>query len=52
MVLPFVRELFADVEKTDALARAATDLKTGSGASAGRIGVSGLTPTAKTLNLA
>jgi len=52
MVLPFVRELFADVEKTDALARAATDLKTGSGASAGRIGVSGLTPAAKSLYLA
>jgi transcription-repair coupling factor (superfamily II helicase) len=51
MVLPFVRELFADVEKTDALARAASHLKTGSGAGAGRMGVSGLTPTAKSLYL-
>jgi len=45
MVLPFVRELFADVEKIESLARAATHLKTG----AGRIGVSGLTSTAKSL---
>ena len=62
MVLPFVRELFADVEKIDALARAAAQLhsgrpksgssessETGSEAGAGRICVSGLTPTAKSL---
>ena len=48
MVLPFVRELFADVEKIEALARAATHLKSG----AGRIRVSGLTPTAKSLYMA
>ncbi len=48
MVLPFVRELFADVEKSPELARAASLLKTG----AGRICVSGLTPTAKALYLA
>src|SRR5512142_1257387 len=47
MVLPFVRELFADVEKLAALARAASHLKSG----AGRISVSGLTPTAKALAL-
>ncbi len=47
MVLPFVRELFADVEKLPALARAASHLKSG----AGRISVSGLTPTAKALAL-
>ncbi|MGH6630249.1 MAG: hypothetical protein ACREB3_11010, partial [Burkholderiales bacterium] len=45
MILPFVRQLFADVEKTPAVARAVTHLKTG----AGRIRVSGLTPTAKAL---
>ncbi|MFZ3210145.1 MAG: transcription-repair coupling factor [Terriglobales bacterium] len=48
MVLPFVRELFADVERIEALARAATHLKSG----AGRIRVSGLTPTAKSLYMA
>ena len=48
MVLPFVRELFADVEKTAAFARLVPHLKTG----AGRMGVSGLTPTAKSLYLA
>jgi len=48
MVLPFVRELFADVEKIQALARAATHLKAG----AGRIRVSGLTPSAKSLYVA
>ena len=48
MVLPFVRELFADVEKTAAFARLVPHLKTG----AGRISVSGLTPTAKSLCLA
>jgi transcription-repair coupling factor (superfamily II helicase) len=45
MVLPFVRDLFADVEKSPAFARAASLLKTG----AGRISVSGVTPTAKAL---
>jgi len=62
MVLPFVRELFADVGKIDALARAVVDLhpskpkpglpgtpETGSGAGAGRIRVSGLTSTTKSL---
>ncbi|MGO9210259.1 MAG: transcription-repair coupling factor, partial [Terriglobales bacterium] len=48
MVLPFVRELFADVEKIQALARAATHLKAG----AGRIRVSGLTSSAKSLYVA
>lgn len=48
MVLPFVRELLADVEKTAAFARAVPHLKTG----AGRMGVSGLTSTAKSLYLA
>ncbi len=43
MILPFVRQMFADVEKTPAVARAVAHLKTG----AGRIRVSGLTPTAK-----
>jgi transcription-repair coupling factor (superfamily II helicase) len=45
MVLPFVREIFADVEKIPAFARAATHLKSG----AGRTRVSGLTPSAKAL---
>ena len=45
MILPFVRELFADVEKSPAFARAITHTKGG----AGRIRVSGLTPTAKAL---
>src|SRR5688572_154252 len=45
MVLPFVRELFADVEKVPGFARAASFLKSG----AGRMSVSGLTPTAKAL---
>ncbi|MBV9087848.1 MAG: transcription-repair coupling factor, partial [Acidobacteriaceae bacterium] len=48
MVLPFVRELFADVEKIPAFARVATHLK----GDAGRISVSGLTPTAKALAIA
>ena len=48
MVLPFVRELFADVEKLPAFTRAASHLKTG----AGRMSVSGLTPTAKALLIA
>jgi transcription-repair coupling factor (superfamily II helicase) len=47
MLLPFVRELFADVEKLPAFARVASHLKEGTG----RIGVSGLTPTAKALLL-
>jgi transcription-repair coupling factor (superfamily II helicase) len=47
MVLPFVRDLFADVEKLPAFARVASHLREGTG----RIGVSGLTPTAKALFL-
>src|SRR5262249_62201421 len=47
MLLPFVRELFADVEKLPAFVRVASHLKEGTG----RIGVSGLTPTAKALLL-
>jgi transcription-repair coupling factor (superfamily II helicase) len=47
MLLPFVRELFADVEKLPAFARVSSHLKEGTG----RIGVSGLTPTAKALLL-
>ena len=45
MVLPFVRELFADVEKSPEVTRAVPHLRGG----AGRIRVSGLTPTAKAL---
>src|SRR6266700_886459 len=45
MVLPFVRDLFADVEKLPGFLRVASHLKDGTG----RIGVSGLTPTAKAL---
>jgi transcription-repair coupling factor (superfamily II helicase) len=45
MLLPFVRELFADVENLPGFTRAASHLKEG----AGRIRVSGLTPTAKAL---
>jgi transcription-repair coupling factor (superfamily II helicase) len=45
MVLPFVRDLFADVEKLPATSRAASHLREGTG----RIRVSGLTPTAKAL---
>ena len=45
MILPFVREFFADVEKVPAFARAVTQVKGG----AGRIRVSGLTPTGKAL---
>src|ERR1700674_3185835 len=48
MLLPFVRELFADVEKLPAFARVASHLKEGTE----RICVSGLTPTAKALLLA
>ena len=45
MILPFVRELFADVEKSSAFGRAVTRVKGG----AGRTRVSGLTPTGKAL---
>ncbi len=48
MILPFVRQVFADVEKTPAVARAVAHLKAG----AGRIRVSGLIPTAKALYIA
>src|ERR1700733_6103425 len=47
MLLSFVRELFADVEKLSAYTRAATHLKEGTG----RMRLSGLTPTAKALLL-
>ena len=47
MLLPFVRELFTDVEKLPAFTRVASHLKEGTG----RIRVSGLTPTAKALLL-
>jgi transcription-repair coupling factor (superfamily II helicase) len=47
MALPFVRELFADVEKLPAFSRVASHLREGTG----RIRVSGLTPTAKALLL-
>jgi transcription-repair coupling factor (superfamily II helicase) len=47
MALPFVRELFADVEKLPAFARVASRLKEPTG----RISVAGLTPTAKALLL-
>src|SRR5271169_4325359 len=47
MLLPFVRELFTDVEKLPAFARVASHLKEGTG----RIRVSGLIPTAKALLL-
>jgi transcription-repair coupling factor (superfamily II helicase) len=47
MLLPFVRDLFVDVEKLPAFTRVASHLKDG----AGRIRVSGLTPTAKALLL-
>jgi transcription-repair coupling factor (superfamily II helicase) len=47
MVLPFVRDLFADVEKLPAFSRVASHLKEGTG----RIGVSGLTPATKALLL-
>jgi transcription-repair coupling factor (superfamily II helicase) len=45
MLLPFVRELFADVEQLPAFTRAASHLRE----RAGRIRVTGLSPTAKTL---
>ena len=47
MVLPFVRDLFTDVEKLPAFSRVASHLKE----STGRIRVSGLIPTAKALLL-
>ena len=47
MVLPFVRDLFADVEKLPAFSRVASHLKEGTG----RIRVSGLIPSAKALLL-
>src|SRR5580693_6490573 len=47
MVLPFVRDLFADVEKLPTFARVASHLREGTE----RLGVSGLTPTAKALFL-
>src|SRR5271170_4828781 len=47
MVLPFVRDLFADVKKLPAFLRVASHLRE----STGRIRVSGLTPTAKALLL-
>jgi transcription-repair coupling factor (superfamily II helicase) len=45
MILPFVRDLFADVEKLPALVRTTPHLKAG----AGRVRLSGLTSTAKAL---
>ena len=55
MILPFVREFFADVEKVPAFARAVTQVRhpqhggvEGKGGT-GRIRVSGLTPTGKAL---
>ncbi|MFL6444876.1 MAG: transcription-repair coupling factor [Candidatus Sulfotelmatobacter sp.] len=47
MLLPFVRELFTDVEQLPGFGRVASHLKEGTG----RIGVSGLLPTAKALLL-
>ena len=47
MVLPFVREIFADAEKIPAFTRVASHLKEGTG----RIGVSGLTPAGKAMML-
>jgi len=47
MLLPFVRELFADVEMLPGFSRATSHLKEGTG----RLRVSGLTPTAKALLL-
>jgi len=45
MVLPFVRDLFADAEKLPAFSRVVSHLR----ANAGRISVSGLTLSAKAL---
>src|ERR1022692_415128 len=47
MALPFVRDVFADVENLPAFTRVASHLREG----AGRIRVSGLAPTAKALLL-
>src|SRR5438874_5153752 len=47
MVLPFVRDLFVDLEKLPAFLRVASHLREG----AGRIRISGLVPTAKALLL-
>jgi transcription-repair coupling factor (superfamily II helicase) len=47
MVLPFVREIFADAEKLPSFTRVASHLKEGTG----RISVSGLSPTAKAMLL-
>jgi transcription-repair coupling factor (superfamily II helicase) len=47
MVLPFVRDLFADVEKLPAFQRVASHLRE----NAGRTAVSGLSPAAKALTL-
>jgi transcription-repair coupling factor (superfamily II helicase) len=47
MILPFVRDLFADAERVPAFTRAASHFKEGTG----RIALSGLTPTAKALLL-
>src|SRR5512147_3229924 len=47
MILPFVRELFADVETLPACLRVASHLREG----AGRMGVSGLSQSAKALLL-
>src|SRR6202142_91177 len=47
MALPFVRDLFTDVEKLPSFLRVASHLREGTG----RIRVSGLTPTAKALLL-
>ncbi len=52
MILPFVREVLADVEKSPGFQQAALYLKQrrgASGLSAGRIRLSGLVPTAKSL---
>jgi len=48
VILPLVRELFADVERNPTFARAASPIKS----HAGRIRLSGLTPSAKLLHLA
>jgi len=47
MILPFVRDLFADAERVPAFTRAASHLKEGTG----RIALSGVTPTAKAVLL-
>src|SRR5579864_2463642 len=52
MLLPFVREFFADVEKTELFARLVSRLKSATPPAAGgaeRLRVSGLIPTAKAL---